>query len=122
MLGGNIVVLTQLYWPTVHPALQEERKQMAKFAGRPGDLKWGKYEYPVTPTQKLSLEGLVYLLHGLPRALDSKDLWQGGFYSQNPRDGGVIIGLNHQSVTVDRNGRITSNEETQIRARRARGV
>lgn len=26
MLGGNIVVLTQLYWPTVHPALQEERK------------------------------------------------------------------------------------------------
>lgn len=24
-VGGNIVLLTQLYWPTVHPALQEER-------------------------------------------------------------------------------------------------
>lgn len=23
--GGNIVLLTQLYWPTVHPALQESR-------------------------------------------------------------------------------------------------
>lgn len=91
---------------------------MAKFAGRPGDLKWGKYEYPVTPTQKLSLEGLVYLVHGLPRALRQPDLWQGGFYSQNPSDGGVIFGLNHQSVTVKRDGRIVSNEEGRFRVRR----
>jgi hypothetical protein len=25
-VGGNVVLLTQLYWPTVHPALQEPRK------------------------------------------------------------------------------------------------
>jgi hypothetical protein len=24
MQGGNIVLLTQLYWPSVHPALQEK--------------------------------------------------------------------------------------------------
>lgn len=26
--GGNIVALTQLFWPVVHPALQEERKMI----------------------------------------------------------------------------------------------
>lgn len=88
---------------------------MAKFAGRPGDLKWGKYDYPVTRTQKDSLDGLVYMLYGLPRALDNPDLWQAGFYSQNPSDGGVIIGVNHQSVTVDRNGRVMSNERYAIK-------
>lgn len=24
-VGGNVVLLTQLYWPLVHPALQEPR-------------------------------------------------------------------------------------------------
>lgn len=24
-MSGNVVLLTQLYWPTVHPALQEPR-------------------------------------------------------------------------------------------------
>lgn len=91
---------------------------MAKFKGRPGDLRWGKHNYPVTRTQKESLDGLEYILSSLPRALDSPELWQAGFYSQSPNDGGVIIGLNHQSVTVDRNGRVTSNEERSIRARR----
>jgi hypothetical protein len=27
--GGNVVLLTQLYWPSVHPALQEPRKASA---------------------------------------------------------------------------------------------
>lgn len=26
VMGGNVVVLTQLYWPTVHPSWQERRK------------------------------------------------------------------------------------------------
>jgi hypothetical protein len=25
--GGNVVLLTQFYWPTVHPAWQENRKE-----------------------------------------------------------------------------------------------
>jgi hypothetical protein len=83
---------------------------MAKYAGRRGDLKWGVYDYPVTRTQKASLDGLLYLMRGLPRAHAMYDLWEAGFYSQNPNDGGVILGVNHQSVTVHRNGRITSNE------------
>jgi hypothetical protein len=29
-LGGNIVLLTQLHWPTVHPALQERRPPCEK--------------------------------------------------------------------------------------------
>lgn len=91
---------------------------MAKFAGRPGDRTWGKYDYPVTITQKASLDGLVYMLSGLPRAQNQPDLWQGGFYSQNPTDGGVIIGIEHQSLTVHRSGRITSNEETRFSVQR----
>lgn len=83
---------------------------MAKFAGRRNDLVWGKYDYPVTRTQKATLDGLWYMLSGLPRAYLS-DLPRGGFYSQNPDDGGVVIGLHHQSVTVRRTGRITSNQE-----------
>lgn len=90
---------------------------MAKFAGRRGDWKWGKYEYPVTRTQWESLDALMYMLSTLPRAYRQPELWQAGFYSQNPNDGGVIIGLNHQSVTVHRNGRITSNEDKRIKRR-----
>lgn len=89
---------------------------MAKFAGRRGDLKWGKYDYPVTRTQKDTLDGLVYMFSGLPRAYENPDLWQEGFYSQHAGDGGVIIGLKHQSVTVDRQGRVMSNEPLSIRA------
>lgn len=82
---------------------------MAKFPGRNGDLTWGIYDYPVTCTQKATLDGLTNLMSGLPRAQGRDGLWQNGFYSQNVKDGGVIFGLNHQSVTVHRNGRITSN-------------
>lgn len=89
---------------------------MAKFPGRKGDLVWGIYDYPVTRTQKATLDGLWYMLSGLPKAFgqDGKGVYalpQGGFYSQNTNDGGLVIGLNHQSVTVHRNGRITSNEK-----------
>jgi hypothetical protein len=109
--GGNIVALTQLFWPVVHRALQEERK-VAKFAGRRGDLKWGVYDYPVSPGQKATLDALWYMMSGLPRGFQQTGpyaLPEGGYYSQNEKNGDVIIGLNHQSVTVHRTGRLTSN-------------
>jgi hypothetical protein len=56
-------------------------------------------------------------MSGLPKAFgqDEKGVYvlpQGGFYSQSEKNGDVIIGLHHKSVTVHRTGRITSNEET----------
>jgi hypothetical protein len=102
----------------VIPLVDKERRLvMAKFPGRKGDFHWGIYDYPVTFTQKATLDGLWYMLSGLPKALGQEDkgdyaLPQGCYYSQNSNDGGVIIGLNHQSVTVHRNGRITSNERS----------
>jgi len=27
--GGNVDLLTQIYWPTVHPSLQEKRKEVS---------------------------------------------------------------------------------------------
>lgn len=88
---------------------------MAKFEGRRGDLTWGIYDYPVTKTQFATLDGLWYMMSGLPKGFgqDSKGAYalpRGAFYSQRPDNGDVIIGLNHQSVSVHRNGRITSNE------------
>jgi hypothetical protein len=89
---------------------------MAKFAGRRGDLKWGIYDYPVSPGQKATLDALWYLMGGLPKAFGQDKtgvyvLPQGGFYSQSEKNGDVIIGLHHKSVTVHRTGRITSNEK-----------
>lgn len=83
---------------------------MAKFAGRRGDLKWGRHDYPVTQTQKVSLDALLNLMSGLPRAYNQPDLWEHGFCSQNAGHGGVIFGVNHQSVTVGRDGRLYSNQ------------
>lgn len=83
---------------------------MALFSGRRGDLTWGIYDYPVTRTQKAALEGLKYMMSGLPRALDNV-IPEGYFCSQRADNGTVIIGLHHCSVNVDRNGRITSNKE-----------
>ena len=82
--------------------------KVTKFEGRPGDFSWGKYDYPVTRTQKETLDGLQYMMSGLPKSLEG--LPQGYFCSQRPDNGDVVIGLNHQSVNVDRNGRITSNQ------------
>jgi hypothetical protein len=81
---------------------------MARFAGRDGDLKWGPYNYPVTPTQKATLDGLWYMMSGLP-TYNGEPI--GYFASQQPNTGVVFIGLHHKSVSVHRNGRITSNEE-----------
>lgn len=82
---------------------------MAKYAGKRGDLTWGKYGYPVTRTQKAALDGLWYMMSKLPRAYNS-DIPAGGFCSQREDNGDVIIGLHYCSVNVHRNGRITSNE------------
>lgn len=83
---------------------------MGKFAGRRGDLKWGRYNYPVTKTQKATLDGLWYMMSELPRAYGGgQSLPQGGFYSQMEDSGDVIIGLFGRSVSVHRNGRITGN-------------
>lgn len=84
---------------------------MAKFAGRRGDLAWGKYDYPVTRTQKTTLNGLKNLMTGLPHTdIGDRSLPEGYFCSQRPDNGGVIVGLHHRSVTVHRSGRITSNQ------------
>jgi len=81
---------------------------VAKFPGRRADLKWGKYDFPVTFAQKTKLDALGYLVSGLPVTFEA-NLPDGLFYSQNPRDGSVIFGLNHRSVTVYRSGRIVAN-------------
>jgi len=86
---------------------------MVKFAGRKGDLTWGKYDYPVTRTQKEALDGLLYMMSGLPKWSPSNGyplMPQGYFCSQREQDGAVVMGLNHHSVSVHRNGRITSND------------
>lgn len=86
---------------------------MAKFEGRSDDLVWGKYDYSVTRTQKQALDGLMHVLYGLsPGQINrgDRDLPNGGFYSQRPNDGAVLIGIHHRSVTVYRSGRIKSNE------------
>jgi hypothetical protein len=88
-------------------------KLMAKFEGRRGDLVWGKYNYPVTRTQKAALDGIWYMMSKLPRGIQQEGKWalpDGGFYSQRPENGDVVIGLYHQSLNVHRNGRVTSNE------------
>jgi hypothetical protein len=82
--------------------------RVTKFAGRPGDFSWGKYDYPVTRTQKEALDGLRYLMSGLPQSREG--IPEGYFCSQRPDNGDVVMGLHHQSVTVDRNGRVTSNQ------------
>lgn len=75
----------------------------------PVDTMWGRYDYWVTEEQKETLDGLWYLLRGLPRAYDNPDsLPVGGFYLQQPT-GDVVIGLHHCSVTVHRNGRLSVN-------------
>lgn len=84
---------------------------MPIFAGRRGDLTWGEYNYPVTRTQKETLDGLWYMMSGLPQAGFGQKIPEGGFYSQRENNGDVIIGLHHCSVAVHRNGRITGNKE-----------
>lgn len=81
---------------------------MAKFEGRPGDMTWGRYDYPVTRTQCETLDGAWFLLTGLPISRMRDDAPRGVFYSQTP-DGMVVIGKNHRSINVDRNGRVTGN-------------
>jgi len=88
---------------------------MAKFAGRKGDLTWGAYDYPVTKTQKATLDGVWYMMSELPRAPGGSGyLPDGLFYSQRPDNGVVIIGLFHCSISVHRNGRVTSNQEVNF--------
>lgn len=81
---------------------------MAKFPRRRGDLKWGVYDFPVTRTQKEALDGLWYMMGG---SGVYSEMPQGGFYSQTPSNGDVVIGMNHRSINVHRSGRITSNKE-----------
>jgi hypothetical protein len=86
---------------------------MTRFEGRRGDLTWGIYNYPVTQTQKETLDGLWYMMTGLPRAHPANGNMPKGFFcSQRPESGDVVIGLNHYSVSVHRSGRITSNPAT----------
>ena len=71
-----------------------------RFKARYGDLRWGPYDYPVTPTQHetaTSLEGLI------------KREGQDFFCSQRPDNGTIIMGTNHRSVDIRRDGRVYSN-------------
>lgn len=82
------------------------------FPGKSKDFKWGRYDYPVTKSQKRSLDALWYLLSGLPREYMGSfedTLAEGSFYSQDAVTGNVTFGLCHKSVTVDRRGRLMSN-------------
>jgi hypothetical protein len=47
-------------------------------------------------------------MSGLPQSPEG--IPQGYFCSQRPDNGDVVMGLHHKSVTVDRNGRVTSNQ------------
>lgn len=84
---------------------------MARFTGRRGDLIWGVGDFPVTRTQKATLDGLRFIMSRLPRAHPSNGNMPSGYFcSQHPDNGDVVIGMHHCSVNVHRNGRITSNE------------
>lgn len=92
---------------------------MSQFKGRRGDLTWGKYEYPVTRTQKETLDELRYLMTGLPHVgIPNENLPKGYFCSQRPDNGEVVIGLHGYSVSVRRNGRLL-NRSDRIRASHA---
>lgn len=75
------------------------------------NLKWGLYDYPVTQTQKNTLDGLWHMMSDLPRAYNSPTLPEGAFYFQRSDNGDVIIGLYHCSVSVHRDGLLTINKE-----------
>lgn len=80
---------------------------MAKFEGRRGDLKWGKYDYPVTKSQWCNLMALEGLFKkALPPAIGNPDLWKNGYYSQDRENGDVIIGFNNEAVRVTRSGQV----------------
>lgn len=82
-----------------------------RFEARPDDLRWGRFGYPVTRTQKNALDALLYMLSGcVERSYENPLNPRGFFCSQYPSDGRVVVGLNHQSLTVWRSGRITSNQ------------
>jgi hypothetical protein len=88
---------------------------MARFVGRRKDLTWGPYNYPVTRTQKEALDGLWYMMSGLPQSRSINGyIPEGYFCSQRPDTGEVIMGLHHHSVSIHRNGRITSNEQISV--------
>jgi hypothetical protein len=81
---------------------------MTRFIGSRNDVTWSEFRYPVTRTQKETLNGVWYLLSGTPNP-QGNEMPRGGFYSQRPDTGAVIVGLDHRSVTVHRTGRITVN-------------
>lgn len=87
---------------------------MIRYLAKRGDVTWGVYDYPVTRSQKETLDALCHMLGGLPRvtartAVGSAALPKGAFYSQHPETGEVMIGLHHRSVSVHRTGRMTPN-------------
>jgi hypothetical protein len=71
------------------------------------DLRWGRCEYPVTKTQKSTLDAL---LKAFPVGCSAYD----------PESGAVIIGSGdqlttfaHRTVEVGRDGRVYENSSTQ---------
>ena len=92
--------------------MEKESVGGKRFAGRREDLTWGKFDYFVTKSQKSALDGLWYMMSGLPRSYDRQGASpEGSFYSQRPDTGAVIIGLHQCSVTVHRSGLIVSNQK-----------
>lgn len=78
-----------------------------KFKKRTGDLTWGKYDYPVTRSQKAALDGIMNLFSMLPEDLRGPSTL---FYSQTVLNGDVVIGIYLRSVTVTRHGRVIGNQ------------
>lgn len=84
---------------------------MIRFKGRYDDLKWGAHNYSVTRTQKETLDGLWYMMRGLPRTNPLHGtIPEGYFCSQRLDNGAVVIGLHGHSVSVGRNGRVVGNK------------
>lgn len=84
--------------------------EATRFPRRTGDLTWGKYAYNVTHTQKQALDGLLYVVYGVAPEHIDRGLPNDAYYSQNPLNGDVILGINSRSVTVKRSGRLYSNQ------------
>lgn len=74
-----------------------------QFQKKSGDRLWGTYKYPVTGSQHQTVESLYALIRSMPAF----------FCSQHGRTGAVIMGAEHRSVEVKRDGKVYENSSTR---------
>lgn len=70
---------------------------MPRFQARPGDQTWGRFNYPVTITQKNALDAVLHLFAGTGFEM---------IHSQKTCNGDVILVIEGRSVTIKRSGRM----------------